>query len=111
MKIKNIYYIFFHSYSLGMKAVVSSLVVAGVVGVTAVTVPTLPLSVLLAPLLIPLGVLHYENKKIEAKPISSIPQKNDSDRSRVPRVVNPNPPELELDSSDRLSDQRRKSGF
>ena len=107
-----------HSYSLGMKAVVSSLVVAGVVGITAVTVPTLPLSVLLAPLLIPLGVLHYENKKLEAKPISSIPQKNDSsDRSRVPRVVTPNPPEPEpyhhkkIDSSDSFSDQRRQSGF
>ena len=101
-----------------MKAVVSSLVVAGVVGVTAVTVPTLPLSVLLAPLLIPLGVLHYENKKLEAKPISSIPQKNDSsDRSRVPRVVTPNPPEPEPyhhkknDSSDSFSNQRCQSGF
>ena len=60
---RTLFYIIFHSYSLGMKAVVSGLVVAAAIGVTAITMPTIPTAILLAPLVIPIAILHQEYKK------------------------------------------------
>ena len=63
-----------------MKAVVAGLIVAGGIGVTAITVPAIPTVILFSPLVIPIAILHNEYRK-SPKPKSTTTMPNDPEQA------------------------------